>query len=138
MKVAVVYIAGRSDDGLSNIAQGISDSLTRLGHSVELSDRRGNTRSRIVAFEYIFIVSEPIGLGSKLPARLREFLAQDSGIGGKRSTAVLRRTGLLPSKALRRLVGAMEGEGMVVNFDALAANAIDGAIAAETAPLERN
>jgi flavodoxin len=119
------------------MAEAMAGALESAGHRVELFDARGGAATRLASFEYIIVGSEPVGLGGKIPVSAAEFLAQAGTLAGKRSMAFVRRSGLGASRALSRLMSAMEAEGMLVNCAEVFAGAPDAAAAARAAPIER-
>ncbi|MDR3160935.1 MAG: hypothetical protein LBU28_04900 [Spirochaetaceae bacterium] len=91
------------------------------GHRVDILDAWTEDGHRLPAYEYIAVTAEPVSLfGGKLPEVIsRVLLGAGSGLGGKRSAAFLKKTGPFTSRALGNLMGAMEHEGMRVNWSAL-------------------
>jgi hypothetical protein len=101
---------------LSNKLRMISDSLVKefnsAGHSAFLvrADETG-----LSTYDFLVICSEPVGMGSKLGVKIADLLGGSSLIG-KRCSAVMVKSGLLPLKALSRLMAALESEGLVVTM----------------------
>lgn len=95
--------------------------MESLGHRVDILDAWTEDGYRLPGYEYVVVTAEPVSLfGGKLPAVIpRILLGAGSGLGGKRSAAFLKKTGPFTARALGNLMGAMEHEGMLINWSAL-------------------
>jgi|GEM_PF-568888 len=139
MRVAILVIgAGKNspDSALSSIAKAFAGGLEAAGERAELVDPEDNP-GRIVAFDYVVIASEAAGALGKLPDRLFTVIKQIPGLSGKRSYALLRKSGLRPQTSLSKLMAAMEAEGMCVNDAELVASPESARAAGRGAPVER-
>jgi hypothetical protein len=68
-------------------------------------------------YEYLIIGCEPASLfGRKIPPSVDRFLSQAGSIGGKRSCAFVGKHLFSSSRALSRLMKAMEREGMFLTY----------------------
>jgi hypothetical protein len=138
MRVAIVYVPSRESEQLSVLAKAMAKTLDGAGHAVELAEARPGEGPRLTGFDYVIIGSESSSLGGKLPARVKEFLAQAGSLSGKRSMAFVRKSAFGSQRALARLMSAMEAEGMTVNCAELVSGAQEAAEAAISAPIERS
>jgi len=137
MRVAIVYIPSRSPDALGAMARSMAGAIEARGHGTEVFAARADNSTRLTGFDYVIVGSEPAGALGKLPASVGEFLAQAGMLGGKRSMAFVRKSGLGSARALSRLMSAMESEGMIVNCAEVLSGERDAAEAARAAPIER-
>jgi hypothetical protein len=95
--------------------------MESLGHRVDILDAWTGDGCRLPGYEYIAVTAESASLfGGKLPEVIpRVLLGAGSGLGGKRSAAFLKKTGPFTARALGNLMGAMEHEGMLINWSGL-------------------
>ncbi len=135
MRVALVFVPAGNPRRLCAISEAMSRVLESKGHRVEILESRSDS-ARLAGFDFIMIGSEPVGLG-KLPPRVGGFLKQGSALSGKRCFAFVRASGFLATKALSRLMAAMEGEGMRVVYSEILRNVEDAKAAAAAVPVER-
>ncbi|MDA8410588.1 MAG: hypothetical protein M0001_09375 [Treponema sp.] len=137
MRICLLYLPASQSSPLEKTAKAMTEALRGKGHEVDLVSGAKGEIPRFAMAEYVFIVTEPLGFGGKLPPRLGEILGQSSGTTGKRSMAIVVKQGPFRNKTITRLMKAMEGEGMAVNDWAVVANAKEAASAAAGAPIER-
>jgi menaquinone-dependent protoporphyrinogen IX oxidase len=104
MRVALVYIPSKSPEALTAIAKAMARRLESDGHSVDISEARADESPRLTGYDYIIVGTESATLLGKIPDRVSRFLTQAGTITGKRSMAFLRKGGLRPEKALKRLM----------------------------------
>ncbi|MDR2534427.1 MAG: hypothetical protein LBD29_00165 [Treponema sp.] len=98
--------------------------MMSMGHQVDVLDAWTDDGFRLPGYEYIVVTAESISFfGGKMPEALSKILASGSGVGGKKSAAFLRKTGIFTGKALANLMRAMEKEGMLVNWSDIILNA---------------
>lgn len=134
MHIAVVAISEKTSSRLRKIADAVAGEFRAMGHDVELF---GGLDSRLSMLDFLVICSEPRGIGSDIGTKLSEQLARGGRLTGKRSMALLVRSGLFPQKALGKLMTAVEKEGLIVTMGEIVANERDSAAAARDAPLVR-
>jgi len=137
MRVALIYIPAKAPEALAAISKAMARSLEAAGHFVDLVQDRAGESPRLTGYDYIVIGTESSTAFGKIPLRVSQYLAQAGMLTGKRSMAFLRKTGLMPDRALSRLMKAMEAEGMVVNSAEVVANDAAAVAAARGAPVER-
>ena len=137
MRVCLLYVPASGSAALEMAAKAMARALEGKGHQVDLVAGTKGEIPRFAMAEYLFIATEPLGFGGKLPPRIAEILGQSTGTTGKRSMAIVLKRGPFRNKTITRLMKAMEGEGMAVNDWAVVASAKEAAAAAAGAPLER-
>ena len=116
MRIAVISAPSQKRSP-PDYVQALAKGMEKMGHRVELLDAWTGDGMRLGGFEYIAIAAEPISFfSSKIPESVAKILSAGSGIGGKKSAAFVKKTGLRPGKTLAALMKAMEKEGMVVNW----------------------
>jgi hypothetical protein len=138
MRVALVYIPAKAPEALAAVAKAMARALEAKGHFVDLAQARADESPRLTGYDYLVVGTESATAFGKIPERVAQFLAQAGMVSGKRSMAVLRKSGLRPERALNRLMKAMEAEGMIVNCAELVTNEANASAAAREAPVERN
>lgn len=111
-------------------------SLEAGGHRVDILEP-GSDPSRLAGYDFLFVGAEASTFAGKLPDGLAVFLKQSMALGGKRSLAFIRKSGLRPQKALERLMFLMEAEGMRVTCSEIVIGLQDAALVAASAPVVR-
>jgi len=134
MRVAVIAASDRQSDKLRKTTRVVLGELASLGHEAELFS---SADTRISYFNYIIVCSEPKGMGKALGPRLKEKLSSGGNLVGKRSMALLLKSGFMSQKALGILMAAMEGQGMIVTMGEVAASDAEAAAAVRQAPIVR-
>jgi hypothetical protein len=137
MRVALIYVPAKAPDALAAVAKSMARAIEAEGHFVDVSQARPGETPSLTGYDYVIVGTESAGAFGKIPEGVSQSLSQAGMLAGKRSMAFLRKSGLRPEKALSRLMKAMEGEGMLVNFAEVVAKEADAAKAAREAPIER-
>jgi hypothetical protein len=137
MRVALVYIPSGDPQALEVISKAMSKAFEAAGHFVDLSQARPDESPHLTGYDYIVIGTESASAFGKIPPLVATFLSQAGMVGGKRSMAFLRKSGLKAEKALTRLMGAMEAEGMIVTSAEVVTSEESAIEAARGAPVER-
>ncbi len=132
MNVSVVAVSDRKSEKLKAVAKAVAEEFTSMGHSVELMD---TVDYRLASSLFVAVVSEPRGLGSSIGDRIRTELARCQSLVGKRTMALIVKSGLFPSKALGQLMKSLEKEGMVVTMGEVVGSAADAIAATRGAPV---
>jgi hypothetical protein len=97
--------------------QALAKGMELMCHRVDVIDAWTDDGMRLPGYEYIVVVSEPASFFSaKIPEMLPKMLSAGSGIGGRKSAAFVKKSGLRSDKTLSNVMKAMEKEGMVVNW----------------------
>lgn len=134
MRVAVVAVSEKKSEKLRKIARAIAREFTMMGHVSELFE---NVDFRLSTYDFMVICSEPSGLGSGIGPKLGTQLSSGGNLVGKRSMAILSKSGFFPRKALGLLMRSLEKEGMVVTMGEVVASDGEAVEAARSAPLIR-
>ncbi len=117
MRIAIVYFAPRNRDSYRTLSERIARGLVSRGAHVDVIDGELEKEKRLSFYEYIIIGCEPASLfGKKIPPSVGRFLSQAGVIGGKRSCAFIGKHPFASSRALSRLMNAMEREGMFLTY----------------------
>jgi hypothetical protein len=135
MRVAVIGFPSGSPESLQILLKAVAAGFESAGHTVDTLDPRSD--ARLSLYDFIAILSAPSGLGSKIPPRIAEFLSGAGTLSGKRAIALLKKGGFMPARALARLMGRMEAEGMVVVASEILTSPESGREAARQAPVQR-
>lgn len=113
MRVGIVFIAPKNRDKVMNLAKALGRGIETQGHQVDLFDGIHDVTNRLTAYHYIVVGTEPItAFGGKIPEKVAGFLATAGMIQGKRCFAFVTKVFLGSTKALFRLMKAVEKEGM--------------------------
>lgn len=135
MRVALIGFPSGSPESLQILLKAVSAGFESAGHTVDTLDPRSD--ARLSLYDFVAILSAPSGLGSKIPPRIAEFLAGAGMLSGKRAMALLKKGGFMSARALARLMGRMEAEGMVVVASEVLTSPESGREAARQAPVQR-
>jgi hypothetical protein len=134
LRIAVVAISEKKSETLRTRARVIVREFSMMGHLAELFEA---VDSRLSTYDFLVICSEPSGLGSGIGTRLSMQLSNGGNLVGKRSMALIVKSGLFSRKALSILMRSLEKEGMVVTMGEVVANDGESVAAARGAPLMR-
>jgi hypothetical protein len=137
MRVALIYVPAKAPDALAAVAKSMARAIEAGGHFVDLSQARPGESPSLTGYDYVIVGTESASAFGKIPPLVAETLSQAGMLAGKRSMAFLRKSGLRPEKALSRLMKAMEGEGMLVNYAEVVSKEADAVAAAREAPIEK-
>ena len=123
MRIAIVS-APAQRQAPPDYVKAFAKGMELMGHRIELVDAWTDDGMRLGGCEYIAVVAEPVSFFSgKIPEVLPKILSAGSGLGGKKSAAFIKKSGLRSNKALSVLMKAMEKEGMMVNWSDILLNA---------------
>jgi hypothetical protein len=122
MRIAIVS-APRQREGIPGYVSSLAKGMESMGHRVDTLDAWTEDGMRLPGYEYIVVVAQSIGYFSgKLPEALSKMLGAGSGLGGKRSAAFVKKSGLFTGRTLFNVMKAMEKEGMRVNWSDILLN----------------
>ncbi len=117
VRAAVVFYPNGSRDKLLAVAKALAKGIESQGHQVDVIDGSRDLHTKLTAYQYIAVGSEPASfISSKIAPELGRFLAQAGMVGGKRSFGFMLKKGLAGNRALRNLMKVMEAEGMFLRF----------------------
>jgi len=134
MRIAIIAVSEKRSERLRKCAQALCRQFSVDGH---VSDFLTAVDSRFSTYDFLVVCSEPAGTGSAVGRKLGEQLSQGGNLVGKRSMAILVKSGLFPKKTLANMMKILEKEGMVVTMAEIVANEAESAAAAREAPLVR-
>ena len=113
MRTAVVFFEGKSRRRLLGLSQALARGMEAQGHQVDVIDGGHDVNSKLTIYQYIAVGAESMTTFSgKLPEVVNRFLKGSGMISGKRCYAFVSKASMSSSRALQRLMKAMEGEGM--------------------------
>jgi len=116
MRIAVVS-APAARKSPPDYVRSLVKGMQSMGHRVDIIDAWTEDGFKLPAYEYIAVAAEPISiLSGKIPTVISKILAAGSSIGGKKSAAFIKKTGLFSNRAIVNLMKAMEKEGMIINW----------------------
>ncbi|MCE5256944.1 MAG: hypothetical protein LLF89_08890 [Spirochaetaceae bacterium] len=127
-------ISDRNSTKLRSVAGAFVSGFKAMGHDTEIFF---NADARLSLFDFVVICSEPKGIGSDIGFALPRQLSQGGSLAGKRAMAVVARSGLMPNKALQKLMALMEKEGLFIVQSQLIGSASQVLAAVHAVPLER-
>ena len=113
MRVGIVFIAPKNRDKVMTLAKALGRGIEAQGHQVDLFDGIHDVTNKLTGYQYIVVGTEPItAFGGKIPEKVGGFLSSAGMIQGKRCFAFVPKVFLGSTKALFRLMKAVEKEGM--------------------------
>ncbi|MDR2375068.1 MAG: hypothetical protein LBD96_01365 [Treponema sp.] len=122
MRIAIVSVP-RERGGIPPYVSALAKGMESMGHRVDVVDAWIEDGMRLPGYEYIVVVAQSTGYFSgKLPDALSKVLGAGSGLGGKRSAAFVKKSGLFTGRTLFNVMKAMEKEGMRVNWSDILLN----------------
>lgn len=117
MRTAVVFFGGSRRDKTAEVARGLAGGIERAGHQVDVIDGDRDVSTKLTVYEYIVVGTSPVSsFSGKIDAKISEFLSNGGMITGKKSSAFVLNSLFGTQKALRRLMAAMEHEGMFIRY----------------------
>ena len=115
MRVAIISIPAGNPGKLSLVARGIGKGIESAGHRVDHFDATTDPVA-IASYDYIVFGTESSGVWGRLPPALGNYIRRCHGLGGKRSFAFVRKSGLRSQTLLSRLMRLLEGEGPLAHL----------------------
>ena len=94
------------------LARGLGAGIESQGHQVEVIDGIRDVNTKLTSHQYTVVGTESLSITGKIPARVTPFLGSAGLIQGKRCYAFVAKSFLGSSRALIKLMRAMEHEGM--------------------------
>ena len=119
MRIAVISVTSQRRQ-IPQYVKSMAKGMESQGHRVDIVDAWTEDGYRLPGYEYIAIAAESISFFSgKIPDVISKMLSAGSSLGGKKSAAFVKKTGLFSNRALTNLMKAMEKEGMMINWSDL-------------------
>ena len=129
MRTAVVFFPNRSREKVREISRALADGIGAQGHDVDVVDGSQDVNTKLTIYTHIAVVAEQQTLFSgKIPDGIPEFLSASGIVGGKKSFAFVIKKALGNTKALKKLMHAMEHEGMFLRYSDVLATPEDSRI----------
>lgn len=117
MRVAVLFFGGGSRDRVLSVSRAIMASLEERNLQVDLIDGERDVNSRLTSHGYTIVITAATSFfGGKITPRISEFLKQAGQLGGKKACALVLTQPFGAAKALKRLMTALEHEGMFMHY----------------------
>jgi len=129
-----VGISAFGSQRLFPYAKVVRDALTRLENDATLVS---DSPYSLNFYDFLIFITEPKGIVGGLLPSLPQKLAKQEGLMGKRCLAMVRKKGLRSGYTLRKFMGALEHEGLVVVEGELFSDAKTAERIAQNAPLSR-
>lgn len=129
MRVAVLFFAHTGRDKVRDISRALAEGVESQGHDVDLIDGTQDVNTKLTIYPHIVVVVEQRTLFSgRIPESVSEFLGASGIVAGKKSFAFVTKKPLGTTKALKRLMDAMEHEGMFIRYSDVLASPEDSRI----------
>lgn len=129
MRTAVVFFPSSSRDKVREVARALADGIGAQGHDVDVVDGSQDVNTKLSIYTHVAVVAEQRTLfRAQLPQGISEFLANSGIVGGKKSFAFVIKKPLGNTKALKKLMHAMEHEGMFLRYSDVLATPEDSRI----------
>lgn len=135
MRIAVVAVSEKKSETLLRQSRAVAREFAMMGN---IADSFEAGDSRVCSYDFIVVCSEAASLGGKIGPKFTEQLSRCGNLVGKRTMALLVKSGLFPGKALSTMMRALEREGMVVTMAEVISGEGEAAAAAREAPLTRS
>ncbi len=117
MRTAVVFFGGSRRDKTAELARGLAGGIERAGHQVDVIDGDRDVNAKLTVYEYIAVGTSAVSFFTgKIDPKIGEFLGNSGMVTGKKSSAFVLNSPFGSQKALRRLMAAMEHEGMFIRY----------------------
>ncbi len=113
MRVALVAFSDGQTEKLRNATRCISAALGSRGFEAELF---GSAEPRVSYFDFVVVCASFSGSAKAFSLFSKERLDAGAKLEGKRSMAILLKSGLWQGKKLAILMSSMESQGMVVTM----------------------
>jgi menaquinone-dependent protoporphyrinogen IX oxidase len=120
MRTAVIFFSARSRDRILNLARALARGIEAQGHQVDIIDGDHDVNAKLTIYQYVAVGAEPLSnFGSKLPDKVGQFLASSGMVAGKRCFGFVVKNTFGSTRALSRLMKAMEKEGMFIKYSTI-------------------
>ncbi|MEN6491506.1 MAG: hypothetical protein ABFC85_05890 [Rectinema sp.] len=129
-----IGISALGSKELSRMAEAVRHSLAGLGHDAVLVS---DSPYGLGAYDFLVFMTESKGMLGGLLTFVPQKLARQDGLIGKRCLAMVRKSGLRAGYTLRKFMGALEHEGLIVVEGEIFSDADAAVQIARDAPLKR-
>jgi hypothetical protein len=139
MRIGIVFFPSSGSDKAEKTARELSRTVESLGHSCAFFNADLESSTKLTSYDYVVVVAKPVStFGGKISDKVGQFLQSAGAVSGKRSCALILKSGLSSPKALSRLMKTMEKEGMFVNYSDVIATPEEAAETGKRLPLSRD
>jgi hypothetical protein len=122
MRIAIISAPARRGR-VPDYVNGLQKGMESMGHRVDVLDAWADNGLRLPGYEYVAICAEAVSpFSGTMSEALPKILSSAGSLGGKKSAAFLKKKGPFITKALINLMGAMEKEGMLINWSEIIIN----------------
>ena len=129
MRIAVVFFPHSNREKVREIARAVADGIGAQGHDVDVVDGTQDVNTKLTIYTHVTVVVEQKTLFTgKIPESIGEFLSSSGIVGGKKSFAFVIKKPLGNTRALKRVMHAMEHEGMFLRYSDVLATPEDSRI----------
>jgi menaquinone-dependent protoporphyrinogen IX oxidase len=129
MRTAVVFFPSKSREKVREVSRALADGIGSQGHDVDVIDGSQDVNTKLTIYTHVAVVAEQRTLFTgHVPESIREFLANSGIVGGKKSFAFVIKKPIGNTKALKKLMHAMEHEGMFLRYSDVLATPEDSRI----------
>ncbi|MFW6251184.1 MAG: hypothetical protein ACOC47_08735 [Alkalispirochaetaceae bacterium] len=129
MRAAVLFFPSKSREKVREISRALADGIGAQGYDVDVVDGSQDVNTKLTIYTHIAVVAEQQTLFTgRIPEGISEFLSGSGIVGGKKSFAFVIKKALGNTKALKRLMHAMEHEGMFLRYSDVLATPEDSRI----------
>lgn len=116
MRVAVAFFGSSRSRAISAIAEGLKAGIESQGHQVDLIDWDRAVDVRLTVYEYVAIGCPVVSpFGGKIP-EVQERLSAARIMTGRKAFVFVPRAVFGATRALRRMMDAVEREGVFLRF----------------------
>jgi len=129
-----IGISALGSNKLSQPAEAIRNALVELGNEVALVS---DSPYSLSAYDFLIFMTESKSMFGGLLVSVPQKLARQEGLIGKRCLAMVRKSGMRAGYTLRKFMGALEHEGLVVVEGELFSDVRAAVQIARNAPLRR-
>ncbi|GMO69512.1 MAG: hypothetical protein Ta2A_17550 [Treponemataceae bacterium] len=120
MKIAILYFFSNADSSSKNgaIVKKLTQKLQEASHSVEpVCAFNRDSNFRLTPYDYVAVVMPCQGIfNGKAHKDTAKVLGELGSLGGKKSAALIIKSGFMPWKACTSLMRIMESEGMLIDY----------------------
>jgi hypothetical protein len=138
MRVGILYYPSNAAEKVEKIGKAFAKGVESMGHDITVINGDLDSSTKLTMYEYVAVIAKPVTLfAGKISDKVGQFLQNGGTLSGKRSSAVIVKSGFGSERALTRLMRAMEREGMFVNYSEILSLPEDAAGSVKRLPIVR-
>ncbi len=134
MRIAVVALGENKSDRLKRAAQSLGREFRAMGHDCEIFE---TVDTRLSSSEFLVFCAHLVPAKNAKGINLAQALAKAGSLAGRRSMAILLKSGLFPNRQLGLFMKLLEKEGVILTMAEIVSNESQIIAAARGAPLVR-